>query len=89
LTAIKKVLSLWYNYSNALKKMTNKSTITNTTGSKKVNITYKQENYKPVFAQYIQVINTEIGGIDEHVLQSKSFSTLDGARKWAKNTLGL
>lgn len=70
--------------------MTTKSTITNATGSKKVNITEKHDlGYVSVFAQYIQMVNNGIGGIDEQVLHSKSFSTLKGAQKWAKSTLGI
>jgi hypothetical protein len=87
LTAIKKVLSLYYNYSN--NELSNNMTITNATGSKKVNITERNDlGYTSVFAQYIQLINTGVG-VDEQVLESKSFSTLKGAQKWANNTLGL
>lgn len=59
------------------------TTISNATGTKKVNI-----NTFTFFTQYIQMVNTGIG-TDEQVLQSKTFSTLKAANKWANKVLGL
>ena len=56
------------------------TTLKNTTGSKLVNIT----NPSPMtfIAMYAQVYNGE-----QDVLQSKTFTTLKGATKWANNIL--
>ena len=62
------------------------TTISNATGTKKVNITEKNFGYVSIFAQYIQIVNTGIG-TDEQVLESKSFSTIAGATKWANKKL--
>jgi len=55
-------------------------TLTNTTGSKAVNIS----NPAPMqfIAMYVQIYNGE-----QDVLQSKTFATLKGATKWANTKL--
>jgi hypothetical protein len=52
------------------------TTLKNTTGSKAVNIS----NTAPMqfIAMYVQIYNNE-----QDVLQSKTFTTLKGAKKWA------
>ncbi len=60
-----------------------RTTIKNATGSKQVNINVRHETgYTSVFAQYIQNYQGE-----QQVLQSKSFSSIKAAEKWAKNIL--
>lgn len=53
------------------------NTITNTTGSKKVNIT--TDGTGMVRAMFVQVYHNE-----EQVLESKSFKTIKKAEQWAK-----
>jgi hypothetical protein len=55
-------------------------TLTNTTGSKAVNIS----NTAPMqfIAMYVQIYNGE-----QDVLQTKTFTTLKGATKWANTKL--
>ena len=55
------------------------TTISNTTGSKAVNI---NENGGHIIAQYVQNYQVE-----QQVLQSKSFSTKAAAERWAKKVL--
>jgi hypothetical protein len=56
------------------------TTLKNTTGSKAVNIS----NPSPMtfIAMYVQIYNGE-----QDVLQSKTFTTLKGATKWANTKL--
>ena len=56
------------------------TTITNTTGSKAVNIS----NTAPMtfIAMYVQIYNGE-----QQVLQAKTFTTIKGAQKWANKIL--
>ena len=56
------------------------TTITNTTGSKAVNITTDATGR--VRAMYVQIYNNE-----QQVLQTKDFSTIKNAEKWAKKIL--
>jgi len=70
----KKVMYLY------ITKQIDMTTITNTTGSKAVNI--KTDAIGNVIAMYVQVYNNE-----QQVLQSKSFSTVKNAEKWAKKIL--
>ena len=56
------------------------TTITNTTGSKAVNIT--TDGTGRVRAMYVQIYNNE-----QQVLQAKDFSTIKNAEKWAKKIL--
>jgi len=52
------------------------TTLTNTTGSKKVNITTSQSGL--ITAMYVQVYKNE-----EQVLASNEFLTMGGAKRWA------
>lgn len=56
------------------------TTITNTTGSKAVNIT--KDATGNVRAMYVQVYNGE-----QQVLQSKTFTNINNAVKWSKKLL--
>ncbi len=59
------------------------TTIKNATGSKAVNISERNDlGYVSVFAQYVQIYN----GVEE-VLESKSFSSVKNAEKWAAKKL--
>lgn len=59
------------------------TTISNTTGSKAVNISERNDlGYTSVFAQYVQNYQGE-----QQVLQSKSFSTKAAAERWAKKII--
>jgi hypothetical protein len=56
------------------------TTVTNTTGSKAVNITTDAQGI--VRAMYVQVYNGE-----QQVLQSKEFASVKNAEKWANKIL--
>ena len=56
------------------------TTITNTTGSKAVNITTDASG--SIRAMYVQIYNGS-----QQVLQSKTFTTVNGAKKWATKIL--
>jgi len=56
------------------------TTLTNTKGTKAVNISTDASGN--VNAMYVQIYNGE-----EQVLESKSFSTVKRAEKWASNKL--
>ena len=58
------------------------TTLTNNSGSKKVNIRFN-ETYT---ASYIQIYNDGICN-QEQVLEAKSFSTLKGAERWGNKQL--
>jgi hypothetical protein len=55
------------------------TTLTNKTGSKAVNI---KKNITSFIAMYVQIYNGE-----QQVLQTKDFSTLVKATKWAESKL--
>ena len=55
-------------------------TITNSTGSKAVNISTDADGY--VRAMYVQIYKG-----DQQVLEAKSFSTIKRAEKWANSIL--
>lgn len=56
------------------------TTVTNSTGSKAVNITTDASGN--VRAMYVQIYNSS-----EQVLQSKTFATKKGAEKWVNSIL--
>jgi len=56
------------------------TTLRNTTGTKAVNIS--TDGTGMVRAMYVQIYNGE-----EQVLESKDYSTIKGAEKWAKKKL--
>lgn len=56
------------------------TTLTNTTGSKAVNISTDSQGYVRAF--YIQIYNGT-----EQVLESKTYSTIKRAESWAKKML--
>ena len=60
------------------------TTFSNQTGSKAVNINDQSAayGYTSVFAQYVQLYDGE-----QQVLESKSFSSIQAAERWAKKKL--
>lgn len=66
----------------ATKKATGRKTFSNKTGSKKVNLITDATGM--IRAMYVQVYNGQ-----EQVLDSKSYSSIKMAEKWAKSKLGI
>jgi hypothetical protein len=59
-------------------------TLSSTSGNKKVNIVLNVNG--GFFAKHVQVINTGLG-IEESLIQMKSFNTEKSAEKWAIKVL--